>query len=159
MQITGTARRAALLHILPSVSLALICAGAAALLSNQADSFGNESELGALSLPRAILWVIAGVSLAEVLLSRFRTPEIEPTPPLLGRVIMMIIALIFVSAILPIAGYLISAFLAFCGCAWSLGYRKPLRMVASGILTAAVTWVVFSKLIDLSLPGMALMGR
>jgi putative tricarboxylic transport membrane protein len=56
-------------------------------------------------------------------------------------------------ALYTLLGFVIASALFLPACAWGLGSRSPVRDTLSGILVALVTYLVFTRLLGLELPG------
>lgn len=109
---------------------------------------------GAYTLPRSLLWLIAGINLVDLLLAARtravskRSPEKKTIWGAMGLVAAFLIA----AAVLRTLGFAISAALLFGACGWIMGFRNPWLLAIISIAAALAAWFVFSFAIDLSLP-------
>jgi hypothetical protein len=72
--------------------------------------------------------------------------------PLWKRVLLVLIALILYSRLMPVLGYLISTFLLMTSLFLILERKKMLSVFISSILTTLVTYFVFSKWLNCQFP-------
>ena len=68
------------------------------------------------------------------------------------RVLLVLIALLIYSRLLPVAGYLISTFLLMSFLFWIVRGQKWWWVLISSFLTTLVTYVVFSKWLNCQFP-------
>jgi len=64
---------------------------------------------------------------------------------LVGAVILYVI-------FIPIAGFYLTSFIAFCIFSFILGSRNPVKIIVSGAVVIAIIYGIFSSLLQLSLP-------
>jgi putative tricarboxylic transport membrane protein len=109
----------------------------------------------AVPLPVGVLLGVVGAAL--LVRARRQLPtatETQNTPPGAGlRVVGMVAALIGFALLLPLLGYVLTATALFTAAALLLGAPNLWRTLASGWALAAIVFLVFDRLIGLSLPA------
>jgi putative tricarboxylic transport membrane protein len=109
----------------------------------------------AVPLPVGVLLGVVGAAL--LVRARLELPtaaQTQNTPPRAGwRVLGMVIALIVFAVLLPPLGYVLTATALFTAAAMLLGAPRFWRTLASGWALAAIVFLVFDRLIGLSLPA------
>src|SRR4029079_7524382 len=108
----------------------------------------------AVPLPVGVLLGVVGAGLLVQARARFGSAPRETTwqPKALLRVLGMVAALVAFAALLPVLGYVVSATALFVAAAVLLGAPGFWRTVAYGWALAAIVFLVFDRLIGLSLP-------
>jgi putative tricarboxylic transport membrane protein len=99
--------------------------------------------------------VVAGALLAAQALLALRgtAREGEAYPrERLVRLGLMVVLLVAFALLLPVLGYVVSSAALFTGAALLLGAPRPLRIALYGWTLAAVVFLVFDRLIGLTLP-------
>jgi len=66
--------------------------------------------------------------------------------------IWMVGAVILYVIFIPIAGFYLTSFIAFCVFSFILGSRSPVKIIVSGAVVIAIIYGIFSSLLQLSLP-------
>ena len=113
---------------------------------------GSDSPVGPAAAPTVLGVLLGLLGFALVIRSRrsWRTPLIEKGRR--WRLAAMVVLLIAFALLLPIMGYVVSAALLFTGAALLLGAPHPGRIAAYGWTLAAVAFLIFDRLIGLTLP-------
>ena len=152
----GEARASALLGLLMMVAAAVVLVDAANLR-------GSDAPVGPAAAPTllGILLGLLGGALAVQARSALRTPESAPnetrsarvTARRLWRLAALVAILIAFALLLPILGYVVSATALFTGAALLLGAPHPPRVVAYGWTLAVLVFLIFDRLIGLTLPA------
>ncbi len=108
----------------------------------------------AVPLPIGVLLGVFGAVLLIQARAQLSTASREATwQPRAGlRLLGMIVALVAFAVLLPILGYVVSAAALFVAAALLLGAPKFWQTVAYGWALAAIVFLVFDRLIGLSLP-------
>jgi putative tricarboxylic transport membrane protein len=108
----------------------------------------------AVPLPVGVLLGIVGIALLiqsrAQLGTASRTPKWQPRAGL--RLLGMVVALVAFAVLLPLLGYVVSSAALFVAAAMLLGAPRFWRTVAYGWALAAIVFLVFDRLIGLSLP-------
>jgi putative tricarboxylic transport membrane protein len=71
----------------------------------------------------------------------------------LWRLAALVVTLIAFAFLLPLIGYVVSSALLFTSAALLLGAPHPARVVAYGWTLAVIVWLVFDRLVGLTLPA------
>lgn len=108
----------------------------------------------AVPLPIGVLLGVLGAALLIQARTQLSTASREATwQPRAGlRLLGMIVALVAFAVLLPIVGYVVSSAALFVASAMLLGAPKLWQTVAYGWALAAIVFLVFDRLIGLSLP-------
>jgi hypothetical protein len=106
-------------------------------------TLGASGILGILSL---ILFLQASLQKKEV-----KTPAFF-AGPLWKRILLVLIALILYSRLMPVLGYLMSTFLLMTSLFFILERKKIVFVFVSSILITLVTYIVFSKWLNCQFP-------
>jgi putative tricarboxylic transport membrane protein len=108
----------------------------------------------AVPLPVGVLLGVVGAVLLVQARLRFAaaTAEQDPRPRAGLRVFGMVVALVGFALLLPLLGYVVTAAALFTAAALLLGAPHPWRTAATGWALAAIVFLVFDRLIGLSLP-------
>lgn len=64
----------------------------------------------------------------------------------------LIIAVILYVTFIPVVGFYLTSFLAFCIFSLILGSRDPIKIILSGIVVLASIYGIFTSLLQISLP-------
>lgn len=109
----------------------------------------------AVPLPVGVLLGIVGAALlVQARLQLSGAADGPARPPKAGlRVLGMVAALVAFALLLPVLGYVVTSTGLFVAAAILLGAPKPWRTVAYGWALAAIVFLVFDRLIGLSLPA------
>lgn len=116
---------------------------------------GDPGEFGAYTLPRAILWIVACINAVDLARSALAEAEAARTPPqaaMIARAASVIAVFIIAAAIIESVGFVITSALLFLACGRLLGVRNWWGLVFASIAVALASWLLFSFVIDLSLP-------
>ncbi|MBG0565000.1 tripartite tricarboxylate transporter TctB family protein [Actinoplanes aureus] len=142
------ARASALLGLIMVVAAVVVLVDAANLRESD-DALGPAA---APTLIGLLLGVLGGALVVQGV--RFlRTPQGSALDPRrLRRLAAMVALLIAFALVLPILGYVVSSAALFAGAALLLGAPHPARVVAYGWTLAALAFLIFDRLIGLSLP-------
>lgn len=108
----------------------------------------------AVPLPVGVLLGVVGSALLVQSRTQYATASQETTfQPRAGlRLLAMIVALVAFAVLLPVLGYVLSAAALFIAAAMLLGAPAFWRTVAYGWALAAILFLLFDRLIGLSLP-------
>jgi putative tricarboxylic transport membrane protein len=108
----------------------------------------------AVPLPVGVLLGIVGAALLVQARTELGTASRETTwQPRAGlRLLGMLVALVAFAVLLPVLGYVVSSAALFVAAATLLGAPRFWRTVGYGWTLAAVVFLVFDRLIGLSLP-------
>jgi putative tricarboxylic transport membrane protein len=108
----------------------------------------------AVPMPVGVLLGIVGAALLVQSRAQLGTASRETTwQPRAGlRLLGMIVALVAFAVLLPVLGYVVSSAALFVAAAMLLGAPAFWRTVAYGWALAAIVFLVFDRLIGLSLP-------
>lgn len=137
------------------VVLAVVVGADAASLDNRGGPVGP----AAVPALVAVLLAVAGVLLvakARRDLRRCGVPASAATPFPAGRLLRlaaMVGLLVGFALLLPVLGYVVMSTVLFTGAALLLGAPSPARTLAYGWTLAAVVFLVFDRLIGLTLPA------
>ena len=109
----------------------------------------------AVPLPVGVaLGAVGAGLLVDALRKRPRTGAATPWQPRAGlRVLGLVAALIGFALLLPLLGYVVAATALFVAAALLLGAPRDWRVIAWGWALAAVVFLVFDRLIGLTLPA------
>jgi len=109
----------------------------------------------AVPLPVGVLLGVVGAALlVRARLQLATAVEQHPWQPGAGvRVLGMVAALVGFALLLPLLGYVVTAAALFGAAALLLGAPHPLRTLTYGWALAAIVFLVFDRLIGLSLPA------
>ncbi|MEV6302289.1 tripartite tricarboxylate transporter TctB family protein [Actinoplanes sp. NPDC051861] len=142
------ARASALLGI-------VMVAGAIVVLVDAAGMRETDAAVGPAAAPTliGILLGILGLVLAVQGVRSARTPDgLDLDPRRFWRLAAMVGTLIAFALLLPFVGYVVSSAALFTVAALLLGAPHPARVVAYGWALAATVFLIFDRLIGLSLP-------
>jgi putative tricarboxylic transport membrane protein len=108
----------------------------------------------AVPLPVGVLLGVVGAALLVQSLAQLGAASSETTwQPRAGlRLLGMLVALVAFAVLLPVLGYVVSSAGLFVAAAMLLGAPALWRIVAYGWALAAILFLVFDRLIGLSLP-------
>ncbi|PRX97259.1 tripartite tricarboxylate transporter TctB family protein [Allonocardiopsis opalescens] len=140
------------LGLLLLVGAVLVLAEAAAL-----HAATDATPLGPAVFPALVGALMAVVGVALVVRAARRlgaAPSSEPIP--LSRVLRLaglLVLLVGFAVALPLAGYVVSSTALFTGAALLLGAPRPWHTLAYGWTLVAVVYLVFDRLIGLTLPA------
>lgn len=135
----------------------LMILGAVLLFADAAALPESSSEMGPAAMPRlvAVLLAVAGIGLvvqAGLKLGASRTGTgWQPRAGL--RVLALVVALVLFAVLLPLLGYVVTATALFVATALLLGAPRSWQLLAYGWALAAAVFLVFDRLIGLSLPS------
>ena len=131
---------------------ALMVVAAVVVLVDAARLRDSDDPVGPAAAPTLIGVLLGLVGFALVVRARraWRTPMTEKRRR--WRLTAMVVLLVAFALLLPIMGYVVSAALLFIGAALLLGAPHPARIVAYGWTVAAVAFLIFDRLIGLTLP-------
>jgi putative tricarboxylic transport membrane protein len=109
----------------------------------------------AVPLPVGVLLGVVGAALLVQSRAQLGTASHETTwQPRAGlKLLAMIVALVAFAVLLPILGYVVSSAALFVAAAMLLGAPHFWRTVAYGWALAAIVFLVFDRLIGLTLPA------
>ncbi|MCT2581513.1 tripartite tricarboxylate transporter TctB family protein [Actinophytocola gossypii] len=108
----------------------------------------------AVPLPVGVLLGVVGAALLVQARTQFATAGASEAQPRAGlRVLGMVVALVAFALLLPLLGYVVTSAALFAASATLLGAPSLLRSVAYGWALAAIVFLVFDRLIGLSLPS------
>jgi len=130
----------------------IMIVAAVVVLADAAGLRGSDDALGPAAAPLLIgvLLGLLGVALAVQARHVLCRPGVRAGR--LWRLGAMVLILIAFALLLPVLGYVVSSAGLFTGAALLLGAPHPARVVAYGWTLAAVAFLVFDRLIGLSLP-------
>ncbi|WP_052720188.1 tripartite tricarboxylate transporter TctB family protein [Actinoplanes rectilineatus] len=131
---------------------ALMLLAAILVLVDAAGLRGDDSTLGPAAAP-TLIGVLLGVLGATLLVRSRRSLRTPKNPRRLWRLAALVVLLIAFALVLPFLGYVVSAAILFTGAALLLGAPQPARIVAYGWTLAAIVFLVFDRLIGLTLPA------
>jgi putative tricarboxylic transport membrane protein len=108
----------------------------------------------AVPLPIGVLLGVVGAALLVQARAQYGTASRESDwQPRAGlRLLAMVVALVAFAVLLPVLGYVVSSAALFVAAAMLLGAPAFWRTVAYGWALAAIVFLVFDRLIGLSLP-------
>jgi putative tricarboxylic transport membrane protein len=108
----------------------------------------------AVPLPVGVLLGVVGAALLVQARAQLSTASRQPTgPPRAGlRLLGMVVTLVAFAVLLPLLGYVVSSAALFVAAAMLLGAPGFWRTVGYGWALAAIVFLVFDRLIGLSLP-------
>lgn len=103
--------------------------------------------------PRFLLWSIAALAAADLVVALLKAPPetvggANPLLPVAGTVVVLLAA----AALMPMAGFAVTAVLTFFACGWLMGFRSLGALAVSSVAMALFCWAIFTFAIDLSLP-------
>ncbi|MBA8826432.1 putative tricarboxylic transport membrane protein [Saccharopolyspora lacisalsi] len=139
------------------LGLFLLALAAVTLFDAASLSRAGAGPLGPAVFPGLIgtLLAVAGVTMLVRSLRQWPSapgPAGVPAGRLL-RLAALVVLLVIFAVVLPIVGYVASSTALFAGAAFLLGSPHPWRGIAYGWTLAAVVFVVFDRVIGLSLPA------
>lgn len=145
-------------EVLASGAFGVVMLVAAVLVIVDAVRLPETSEAvgpAAVPLPVGVLLGVVGtVLLVRARLQLATAVEEHPWQSGAGvRVLGMVGALVGFAVLLPLLGYVVTAAALFAAAATLLGAPHPLRTLTYGWALAAVVFLVFDRLIGLSLPA------
>jgi putative tricarboxylic transport membrane protein len=143
--------------VLASAAFGAIMLVAAVLVIVDAIRLPETSEAvgpAAVPLPVGVLLGVVGAALLVQASTQYRSASRESDwQPRAGlRLVGMIVALVAFAVLLPVLGYVVSSAALFVAAAMLLGAPAFWRTVAYGWALAAIVFLVFDRLIGLSLP-------
>jgi putative tricarboxylic transport membrane protein len=143
--------------VLASAVLGAVMLVAAVLVIVDAVRLPETSEAvgpAAVPLPVGVLLGVLGAALMVQARAQFGSASRDTTwqPGALLRVLGMVAALVAFAVLLPVLGYVVSAAALFVAAAMLLGAPRFWLTVAYGWALAAIVFLVFDRLIGLSLP-------
>jgi putative tricarboxylic transport membrane protein len=143
--------------VLASAVLGALMLVAAVLVIVDAVRLPETSEAvgpAAVPLPVGVLIGVLGAGLLVQARAQLGSASRETTwqPGALLRVLAMLAALVAFALLLPVLGYVVSSAALFVAAAMLLGAPRFWRTVAYGWALAAIVFLVFDRLIGLSLP-------
>ena len=113
--------------------------------------------VGPAVVPLPVGVLLGGVGAGLLVDSWTKLREAVPGPPWQSRaglrVLALVVALILFAVLLPLLGYVVSATALFVAAALLLGAPRGWRVVAYGWALAATVFLVFDRLIGLTLPA------
>ncbi|GAA0486470.1 hypothetical protein Ade02nite_10260 [Paractinoplanes deccanensis] len=123
------------------------------MLVDAAGLRGSDDPVGPAAAP-TVVGVLLGLLGASLVLSARAALRTHAWKDLrrLWRLTAMVIALVAFAFLLPLLGYVVSSAALFTVAALLLGAPRPWRVVAYGWTLAALVFLVFDRLIGLSLP-------
>jgi hypothetical protein len=69
----------------------------------------------------------------------------------------LLVAVVVYIILIPLIGFYITSFVAFCAFSFILGTRSPIKMILPGGIIMVLIYAIFSVLLQLRLPGGLLM--
>ncbi|WP_433285179.1 tripartite tricarboxylate transporter TctB family protein [Pseudonocardia sp. CA-142604] len=113
--------------------------------------------VGPAVVPLPVGVLLGGVGAGLLVDSVTKLREAVPGPPWQSRaglrVLALVIALILFAVLLPLLGYVVSATALFVAAALLLGAPRGWRVVAYGWALAATVFLIFDRMIGLTLPA------
>lgn len=113
--------------------------------------------VGPAVVPLPVGVLLGGVGAGLLVDSWTKLREAIPGPPWQSRaglrVLALVVALILFALLLPLLGYVVAATALFVAAALLLGAPRGWRVVAYGWALAATVFLVFDRLIGLTLPA------
>jgi putative tricarboxylic transport membrane protein len=143
--------------VLASAAFGAIMLVAAVLVIVDAVRLPQTSEAvgpAAVPMPVGVLLGVVGAALLVQARTQLRagTRKTASQPQAGLRLLGMIVALVAFAVLLPVLGYVVSAAALFVAAAMLLGAPRFWRTFAYGWALAAIVFLVFDRLIGLSLP-------
>ncbi|MFP5072853.1 tripartite tricarboxylate transporter TctB family protein [Pseudonocardia nantongensis] len=140
-----------------SVVLGLIMLAAAVLvLVDAARLPAADDAVGPATVPFVVGVLLGSIGAALAVRARLRlaaAPEGPPRPRNGAvRVTVMVLALVAFALVLPLLGYVVSSAALFTVTALLLGAPGPVRTIGYGWALAAIVFLLFDRLIGLTLP-------
>ena len=136
---------------------ALLLLGAVLVIADAMRLPATDSEMGPAVVPVIVGVLLGGVGAGLLVQARMRLPHaVDGTPwqPRAGlRVLAQVGVLVAFALLLPWLGYVISTAGLFAATALLLGAPRTPQVVAYGWALAAAAFLVFDRLIGLSLPS------
>ena len=133
----------------------VMLAGAVVVLVDAAGMRASDTALGPAAAP-TLIGVLLGLLGGALAISGVRHLRTAPSRDLelrrLWRLAALVVALIAFALLLPIMGYVVSSAALFTATALLLGAPQPARVVAYGWTVAAAAFLIFDRLIGLTLP-------
>ncbi|WP_433830338.1 tripartite tricarboxylate transporter TctB family protein [Actinoplanes sp. CA-015351] len=134
----------------------IMALGAVVVLVDAARLRDSEEAVGPAAAPMLIgtlLGVLGGVLAWQGARSVRTVAGPEKGERRLWRLAALVVTLVAFAFVLPIFGYVLSSAALFTAAALLLGAPHPARVVAYGWTLAAVAFLIFDRLIGLSLPA------
>lgn len=143
--------------VLASGAFGAVMLVAAVLVIVDAASLPETSEAvgpAAVPLPVGVLLGVVGATLLVQARLHLRGAVEGPAwqPRALSRVLGMVVAIVAFALLLPWLGYVVTSAALFVAAAMLLGAPRSWRTVAYGWALAAIVFLVFDRVIGLSLP-------
>lgn len=110
------------------------------------------SQVGPATVPKAIAFALLGLSLWTVI-EAFRGDFPEREPQEIKPVLWIVGGLCAQMLLLNLAGFSIATGVMFALTAYAFGKRKLWFSIPVGIAFSYVIWIIFAKLLQLSLPA------
>lgn len=110
------------------------------------------SQVGPASVPKAIAFALAGLAVWTVF-AAFRHDFPEREPQEVKPVLWIVSGLVAQMLLLNTAGFSIATGIMFALTAYGFGKRKLWFSIPIGIAACYVIWLIFAKLLQLSLPA------
>jgi putative tricarboxylic transport membrane protein len=105
-------------------------------------------------MPIGALLGVTGAALLVRARARLRTATTSDSASRAGaiRVLGLVLALVVFALLLPVLGYVLTSAALFAAAALLLGAPRPVHAIAWGWALAAIVFLIFDRLIGLSLP-------
>ena len=136
------------------LGLLLLCIGGGLLAHTYDPQYISDQvdvQFGPMFYPTLILVSWLSLSLAMIVEGILKSPVTTQTKLNLPMLIMFSLLVVFFIIILDYAGFLISSIFFFLISSLIMGWRKPISLIATGILFPLITWYVFEHLMHLPL--------
>lgn len=137
-----------------SVIVGIILLIVAGVLWYDANSLGRAVAygVGPEVMPKVIAVGLIGLGLASIV-SGFRSTVAKPPSFDIGAIVIIIAGFLALTAIIGLGGGFLPAMtVLFAATSWAFGRRALLVDMALGFVIALATYLLFSKLLSLSLP-------
>ena len=110
------------------------------------------SQVGPATVPKAIAFALAGLAIWTII-AGFRNDFPEREPQEVKPVLWIIGGLTLQMLLLNTAGFSVATGIMFALTAYGFGKRKLWCSIPAGIAACYVIWLIFAKLLQLSLPA------
>jgi len=136
------------------LGLLLLCIGCGLLAHTYDSQYLNDQidvQFGPMFYPTLILvmWIL--LSLGMIVEGLLKSPVTSQNKLNMPMLVMFSLLAVFFIIILDYAGFLISSIFFFLLSSLIIGWRKPISLIATGILFPLITWYVFEHLMHLPL--------
>lgn len=133
--------------------IAIVVIGLVLLSQAQPEAFLTPAGgVNPMEYPRALLYVFITVGVLTAFSpARKRSPDDLPFFSL--RTAAVAVILVLYALLVTRLGFAVTSFLAACGIAWAMGWRKPRSLILVNLAGVGCIWFLFNSVLHLKLPA------